>query len=74
MAKTEEQRVSVKQLALSISKKVGEDISAKNLRVWLRNQEMGVGQGKRYSFTTKQAAKLQTKYIEYRASLEDDEE
>lgn len=74
MATTEKERVSVKQLALAISKEVGEDISAKNLRVWLRNQEMGVGQGKRYSFTKKQAAKLQGQYVEYRDSLDDEAE
>lgn len=74
MATKEEKRVTVKQLALRITKELEEDISAKNLRVWLRNQELGVGQGKRYSFTSKQAEKLQAQYIEYRESLEDDEE
>lgn len=70
---TKEERVSVKQLALRISKEAGEEISAKNLRVWLRNNKHGVGQGKRYSFTPKQASKLQEQYIEYRDNLEDDE-
>lgn len=65
------ERVSVKQLALRISKKTGEEIDAKNLRVWLRNHNRGVGQGKRYSFTPKQAAKLQEEYIAYRESLEE---
>lgn len=72
--KEQEKRVTVKQLALRISKETGEEVVAKNLRVWLRNQDLGVGQGKRYSFTPKQATKLQTQYIEYRDSLEDDEE
>lgn len=71
VATTEKDRVSVKQLALSISKETGEEISPKNLRVWLRHQEMGVGQGKRYSFTQKQATKLQSRYVEYRETLEE---
>jgi hypothetical protein len=74
MATTETKRVSAKQLALRISKELDETISAKQLRVWLRNQEQGVGQGKRYSFTEKQAGKLQAQYIEYRDGLDEDEE
>lgn len=65
------ERVSVKQLALRISKEAGEEISAKNLRVWLRNTKHGVGQGKRYSFTPKQAGRLQDQYLEYHKNLEE---
>lgn len=71
---TETKKVTAKQLALRISKELDEDISAKQLRVWLRNQEQGVGQGKRYSFTEKQAGKLQEEYIEYREGLDDEDE
>ena len=74
MATQTKDRVSVKQLALAISEELEEDVSAKNLRVWLRHQELGVGQGKRYSFTKKQADKLQERYIEYRESLDENED
>lgn len=68
------ERISVKQLALAVSEELEETISAKQLRVWLRSQDQGVGQGKRYSFTQKQADKLAEKYVEYRETLSDDEE
>jgi len=37
-------------------------IAPKALRVWLRQQDRGVGRGKEYRFTPKQAAKIIRQY------------
>lgn len=52
----DKQPITVKDLAADLG------IEPKDLRVWLRGEGKGQGRGKRYEFTTKEAAALKRKF------------
>lgn len=71
--KEKPKKLNSKQVALAISEELDEAISAKQLRYWLRSQDAGVGRGKRYEFTAKEAEKIAAKFIEDYEARSDEE-